>query len=170
MKFHPDRNPDDKEAESQFKECTEAYEVLSDEKKRQIYDTYGHDGLRNSGYQGPGNFEDIFSSFGDLFGDLFGMGGGRGRARRGGPVSGNDLRYDMSITFMEAVHGISKEVELSRRDTCWTCEGSGCRPGYKRETCPACQGRGQILRSQGFFQVRTTCPQCRGEGEVVKEP
>ena len=170
MKFHPDRNPDDREAESQFKECTEAYEVLSDDKKRQIYDTYGHDGLKNSGYQGPGNFEDIFSSFGDLFGDLFGMGGGRGRARRGGPVPGNDLRYDMSITFMEAVHGASKEVELSRRDTCWTCEGSGCRPGYKRETCPACQGRGQILRSQGFFQVSTTCPQCRGEGEVVKEP
>lgn len=170
MKFHPDRNPDDKEAESQFKECTEAYEVLSDDKKRQIYDTYGHDGLKNSGYQGPGNFEDIFSSFGDLFGDLFGMGGGRGRARRGGPVPGNDLRYDMSITFMEAVHGASKEVELSRRDTCWTCEGSGCRPGYKRETCPACQGRGQILRSQGFFQVSTTCPQCQGEGEIVKEP
>ncbi len=170
MQYHPDRNPGDQEAENRFKECTEAYEVLSDEKKRQIYDTYGHDGLKNSGYQGPSNFEDVFSSFGDLFGDLFGMGGGRGRARRGGPTPGNDLRYDLNITFMEAVHGVAKEVELSRRDTCWTCEGSGCRPGHQRETCPSCNGRGQVIRSQGFFQVSTTCPQCRGEGEIVKEP
>jgi len=170
MKYHPDRNPDDKEAEVRFKECTEAYEVLSDEKKRQIYNTYGHEGLKNSGYQGPGNFEDVFSSFGDLFGDLFGMGGGRARARRGGPIPGNDLRYDLTISFMEAVHGTSKEVELTRRDTCWTCEGSGCRPGHKKESCPTCNGRGQVIRSQGFFQVSSTCPQCHGEGEIVKEP
>jgi len=168
MKFHPDRNPDDKEAESKFKECSEAYEVLSDEKKRQIYDTYGHEGLKNSGYQGPGNFEDMFSGLGDLFGDLFG--GGRSRQRRGGPQPGNDLRYDIEIDFMEAVHGISKEVEINRRDTCWTCEGSGCRPGHKRETCPSCHGRGQVIRSQGFFQVSSTCPQCHGEGEIVTDP
>ena len=108
MKYHPDRNPDDKEAEAAFKECTEAYEVLSDEKKRQIYDTYGHDGLKSSGYRGPGNFEDVFSSFGDIFGDLFGFSGGRTRARREGPVQGNDLRYDVTISFMDAVHGVSK--------------------------------------------------------------
>ncbi|MCF8056602.1 MAG: molecular chaperone DnaJ [Desulfocapsa sp.] len=168
MKYHPDRNPDDKEAEERFKECTEAYEVLSDAQKRQLYDTYGHEGLKNSGYQGPGNFEDMFSGLGDLFGDLFG-GGGR-RTRRNGPQPGNDLRYDIEITFMEAVHGISKEVDIGRRDTCWTCEGSGCRPGHKRETCRSCNGRGQVLRSQGFFQVSSTCPQCHGEGEVVTEP
>ncbi len=168
MKYHPDRNPDDKEAEAAFKECAEAYEVLSDEKKRQVYDTYGHEGLKNSGYQGPGNFEDMFSGLGDLFGDLFG--GGRARSRRGGPQPGNDLRYDIEISFMEAVHGVSKEVRINRRDTCWTCEGSGCRPGYKRETCPSCHGRGQVIRSQGFFQVSSTCPQCHGEGEIVVEP
>lgn len=170
MKYHPDRNPDDKEAEAAFKECTESYEVLSDDKKRQIYDTYGHEGLKNSGYSGPGNFDDVFSSFGDIFGDLFGFGGGRTRSRRGGPVPGNDLRYDVTISFMDAVHGVSKEVELNRRDTCWTCEGSGCRPGHSRQTCPACNGRGQVIRSQGFFQVSSTCPQCQGEGDIITDP
>jgi molecular chaperone DnaJ len=170
MQYHPDRNPDDKEAEAKFKECTEAYEVLSDEKKRQIYDTYGHDGLKSSCYRGPGNFEDVFSSFGDIFGDLFGFGGGRSQGRREGPVPGNDLRYDVTISFMEAVHGISKEVELSRRDTCWTCEGTGSRPGHPRKTCPACNGRGQVIRAQGFFQVSSTCPQCHGEGDIITDP
>jgi len=169
MKYHPDRNPDDPAAESRFKECAEAYEVLSDVQKRKIYDTYGHEGLKSSGYQGPGNFEDIFSGFGDLFGDLFGRREGAA-SRRNGPVPGNDLRYDITISFMEAVHGTAKEVELTRRDTCWTCEGSGCRPGHKRETCPLCHGRGQVIRSQGFFQVSSACPQCHGEGEIVKEP
>ena len=170
MQYHPDRNPDNKEAEAKFKECTEAYEVLSDEKKRQIYDAYGHEGLKSSGYSGPGNFEDVFSSFGDIFGDLFGFGGGRSRGRNDGPVPGNDLRYDVSITFMEAVHGVSKEVELSRRDTCWTCEGTGSRPGHPRKTCPTCNGRGQVIRSQGFFQVSSTCPHCRGEGDIITDP
>ena len=169
MKYHPDRNPDDKKAEDRFKECTEAYEVLSDENKRKIYDTYGHEGLKNSGYRGPGNFEDVFSSFGDIFGDLFGFGGGQARARRDGPLPGNDLRYDVTISFMDAIHGISKEVELRRRDTCWTCEGSGCRPGHPRKTCPSCNGRGQVVRTQGFFQVASTCPTCQGEGEIVSE-
>lgn len=170
MKYHPDRNPGDSEAENAFKECTEAYEVLSDGQKRQIYDAYGHDGLKNSGYSGPGNFEDVFSSFGDIFGDLFGFGSGRTQTRRNGPAAGNDLRYDITITFMEAVHGTSKEVELTRRDTCWTCEGSGCRPGYKKETCTSCNGRGQVIRSQGFFQVSSTCPHCHGEGQIVTHP
>ncbi|MBT8333356.1 MAG: molecular chaperone DnaJ [Deltaproteobacteria bacterium] len=170
MKYHPDRNPGDTEAESAFKECTEAYEVLSDDQKRQIYDTYGHDGLKNSGYRGPGNFEDVFSSFGDIFGDLFGFGGARGQSRRDGPIAGNDLRYDVSITFMEAVHGTTKEVELTRRDTCWTCEGTGSRPGYKKQTCPSCNGRGQVVRSQGFFQVSSTCPQCHGDGQIITHP
>ncbi len=171
MKFHPDRNPGDKEAEARFKECTEAYEVLSDSKKRQIYDTYGHDGLKNSGYRGPGNFDDVFSSFGDIFGDLFGFGGARSQARkRNGPITGNDLRYDLVISFMEAVHGGNREVQLTRRDTCWTCEGSGCRPGHKKTNCPTCNGRGQVIRSQGFFQVSSTCPSCHGEGQIVTDP
>jgi molecular chaperone DnaJ len=170
MKYHPDRNPGDGEAENAFKECTEAYEVLSDDQKRQIYDTYGHEGLKNSGYQGPGNFEDVFSSFGDIFGDLFGFGSGRSQTRRNGPIAGNDLRYDTRISFMEAVHGTTREVELSRRDTCWTCEGSGCRPGHQRQSCPSCNGRGQVIRSQGFFQVSSTCPQCHGEGSIITDP
>ncbi len=170
MKYHPDRNPGDKEAEEKFKCCTEAYEVLSDERKRKIFDTYGHDGLKNSGYSGPGTAEDIFSSFGDIFGDLFGFGGGRSQGRRNGPVAGNDLRYDVEISFMEAVHGVSREVQLTRKDTCWTCEGSGSRPGHQKQTCSTCNGRGQVIRSQGFFQMSSTCPQCHGEGEMVTSP
>lgn len=171
MKYHPDKNPGDREAEEKFKSCTEAYEVLSDENKKRVYDTYGHEGLKNSGYQGPGSADDIFSSFGDIFGDLFGFGsGGRTRGRPDGPVNGNDLRYDVEITFMEAVHGVSKEVQLSKRETCWTCEGSGSRPGVQKQTCQTCGGRGQVVRSQGFFQMSSTCPQCRGEGSIVTDP
>ena len=169
MKFHPDRNPGDKEAEEKFKQATEAYEVLSDSKKRQIYDAYGFEGLKSRGYQGP-DFEDVFSSFGDIFGDIFGFGRGETRRSKQGPVRGSDLRYDLSITFMEAVHGISKDIEIERPDTCWTCEGTGLRPGYKAETCSACQGRGQVVRAQGFFRMSTTCPDCRGEGEIIKDP
>lgn len=170
MKYHPDRNPDDKEAEDRFKEAAEAYEVLSDPKKRQIYDRYGHEGLKNSGYSGPGNFDDIFSSFSDLFGGIFGFDRRGGRNDPNAPEPGADLRYDLEISFMDAVHGIDKEVELTRRDTCWTCEGSGLRPGHKPQTCPACNGRGQVIRSQGFFQVSSTCPQCHGAGRIITNP
>jgi molecular chaperone DnaJ len=169
MKYHPDRNPDDKKAEEKFKEATEAYEVLGDLEKRKIYDVYGHEGLRSSGYSGPGNFEDIFSSFGDIFGDIFGGGFGR-RPDRHGPRPGADLRYDLTVSFMEAVHGVTEEVEITKNETCWTCEGSGARPGYQPQTCQTCQGRGQVVRSQGFFRVSTTCPQCGGEGEMITEP
>ncbi|MDH3348133.1 MAG: molecular chaperone DnaJ [Desulfobulbaceae bacterium] len=170
MKYHPDRNPGDSEAESKFKEAAEAYEVLSDEKKRQIYDTYGHDGLKNTGYNGPGNSSDIFSNINDLFGDMFGFGGRSGRQDPNGPVAGDDLRYDMEISFMDAVHGTEKEVEVTKRETCWTCEGTGARPGFKPQVCPSCHGRGQVIRSQGFFQVSSTCPQCRGAGQIITEP
>ena len=169
MKFHPDRNPGDKESEEKFKQATEAYEVLSDSKKRQIYDTYGFEGLKSRGYQGP-DFEDIFSSFGDIFGDIFGFGRTETRRSKQGPIRGSDLRYDLSISFMEAVHGISKDIEIERPDTCWTCEGTGLRPGYKAETCSTCHGRGQVVRAQGFFRMSTTCPQCHGEGEKIKDP
>lgn len=169
MQYHPDRNPGDKEAEENFKQATEAYEVLSDSQKRQIYDNYGHEGLKSRGYQGP-DFEDIFSSFGDIFGDIFGFGRAETRRSKQGPSRGADLRYDLSITFMEAVHGVTKDIEIERPDTCWTCEGTGLRPGHKAETCPSCHGRGQIVRAQGFFRMSTTCPHCRGEGEIIKDP
>lgn len=170
MKYHPDRNPGDTEAEAKFKEAAEAYEVLSDEQKRRIYDTYGHEGLKNTGYAGPGSAEDIFSSINDLFGDLFGFGGRSRRRDPNAPVQGDDLRYDMEISFMDAVHGTEREVEITKRDTCWTCEGSGLRPGYKPRTCPTCHGRGQVIRSQGFFQVSSTCPQCHGSGQFITDP
>ncbi len=170
MKYHPDRNPGDAEAEARFKEAAEAYEVLSDQKKRQIYDTYGHEGLKNTGYSGPGNSGDIFSNINEMFGDLFGFGGHSRRRDPNAPVQGDDLRYDLEISFMEAVHGVEKEVKITKRETCWTCEGSGARPGHKPQTCPTCNGRGQVIRSQGFFQVSSTCPQCHGSGQIVKEP
>ncbi|HBI15191.1 MAG TPA: molecular chaperone DnaJ [Desulfobulbaceae bacterium] len=170
MKYHPDRNPGDLEAETKFKEAAEAYEVLSDVQKRRLYDTYGQEGLKNSGYSGPGSAEDIFSSINDLFGDLFGFGGRNRQRNPNAPIPGDDLRYDIEISFMDAVHGTSREVELTRRETCWTCEGSGARPGYKPQMCPACHGRGQVIRSQGFFQVSSTCPQCQGVGQVIIEP
>lgn len=170
MKLHPDKNPGDKEAEEKFKSATEAYEVLSDINKRKIYDQYGVAGLKDSGYSGPGNYEDIFSSFGDIFGDLFGGFSGRGGQRRQGPVSGHDLRYDLSISFMDAVHGIEKEIEITKRDTCWTCDGSGLRPGHKAQTCTTCGGQGQVVHAQGFFRVQTTCPHCHGAGEMITDP
>ncbi|MEW6518396.1 MAG: molecular chaperone DnaJ [Thermodesulfobacteriota bacterium] len=170
MQYHPDRNPGDQEAEEKFKAAAEAYEVLRDGEKRKIYDRYGAEGLRNSGYSGPGNFEDIFSSFGDIFGDLFGFSAGGNRRRNQGPIPGNDLRYDLTISFLDAVHGVEKEIEISKRDTCWTCEGSGIRPGSKNKTCSYCQGAGQVTRSQGFFSIRTPCPECQGQGEIITDP
>lgn len=166
MKYHPDRNQGDKAAEEKFKEAAEAYEVLGDLEKRKIYDRFGAEGLNNSGFGGgPSDINDIFSHFGDLFG----FGGQREKAP-GGPIQGADLRYDLTLSFIEAVHGTNKEIEINKSDTCWTCEGTGSRPGHKAETCSTCNGRGQTIRSQGFFSVSTTCHVCRGEGEVIKEP
>ena len=169
LKYHPDRNPDDKQAEDKFKEASEAYEVLRDPQKRQIYDQYGHQGLEGSGFSGFGGFDDIFSSFGSIFEDLFGFsnggGGGRSRARRGA-----DLRYDLNLSFMEAAFGTETEIELKKAETCTTCDGSGCEPGTSPETCGQCQGSGQVSRSQGFFTVRTTCPRCQGSGQSISHP
>jgi molecular chaperone DnaJ len=168
LKYHPDRNPGDREAEDRFKEAAEAYEVLRDSRKRQIYDQYGHQGLEGSGFSGFGGFEDIFSSFGDIFEDFFGFGGGRrsrSRANRGA-----DLRYDMQLSFMEAAFGTEKEIDVEKAETCDDCEGSGAAPGSGPETCPQCGGTGQIGRSQGFFTVRTTCGHCRGNGQVISNP
>ncbi len=167
LKYHPDRNPGNKAAEEQFKEAAEAYEVLHDPQKRQIYNQYGHQGLEGSGFSGFGGFDDIFSSFGSIFEDLFGFsnGGGRSRAQRGA-----DLRYDMSLSFMEAAFGTETEIELKKGETCSTCNGDGCEPGTSLETCGHCQGSGQVSRSQGFFTVRTTCPRCQGNGQSIPNP
>jgi len=166
LKYHPDRNPDNKEAEEKFKEASEAYEVLSDPEKRQIYDQFGHEGLRGTGFTGFRGFEDIFSSFGDIFGDFFGFGG----RPRSGPIRGDDLRYDLEISFEEAAFGKEVELEIPRTVKCEACGGSGAKPGTRPIPCPACGGRGQVTRSQGFFSISTTCPTCQGTGQIIPEP
>ena len=168
MKYHPDRNPGDKGAEEKFKAVSEAYEVLSDNKKRQIYDQLGHDGLSGQGYSGPGNAEDIFSSFGSIFEDFFGFNQG-GSQRQQRARKGTDLRYDLTISFKEAVFGTEKKIEFRRRMNCKPCNGSGARPGSVAQTCPTCQGAGQVRRTQGFFSVSMTCPTCKGSGTIIRD-
>jgi len=168
LKYHPDRNPGDKEAEENFKEAAEAYEVLRDSQKRSIYDQYGHEGLQGTGFSGFRGFEDIFSSFGDIFEDFFGF--GTGRRNRTAARRGSDLRYDLSISFMDAAFGVETEIEIEKLESCEACEGAGCEPGTSPENCNHCGGSGQISRSQGFFSIRTTCPYCRGEGRKITHP
>jgi len=168
MKYHPDRNPGDKEAEEKFKEAAEAYEVLSDSKKREIYDRYGHDGLSNSGFQGFSGFDDVFSSFGDIFEDIFGFNTSRTRTRtRTTGRAGADLRYDLTLPFLEAAFGTEKDLDISKSATCPECRGSGADPGSDIQTCSYCRGQGQVLQSSGFFSIRTTCPECRGYGKII---
>ena len=168
LKYHPDRNPGSKEAEDNFKEAAEAYDVLRDSQKRDIYDHYGHEGLQGTGFSGFRGFEDIFSSFGDIFDEFFGFGSGR----RSRTVSrkGADLRYDLSIGFLEAAFGAEKEIEIEKLENCSLCGATGCQPGTSPESCRQCGGRGQISRSQGFFSIRTTCPRCHGQGRVIPSP
>lgn len=168
MKYHPDRNPGDKEAEEKFKEAAEAYEVLRDHRKRNIYDQYGHQGLEGTGFSGFGGFEDIFSSFGDIFEDFFGF--GTGRRARTRVQRGADLRYDLKLSFMEAAFGIETNINIEKMEICPECGGTGCEPGSQPETCSACGGSGQVSRTQGFFTVRTTCPYCRGQGQTIPHP
>ncbi|MGD8520009.1 MAG: molecular chaperone DnaJ, partial [Desulfobacterales bacterium] len=168
LKYHPDRNPGDKEAEEKFKEAAEAYEVLRDPEKRSLYDQFGHQGLEGTGFSGFGGFEDIFSSFSDIFEDFFGFGTrrrSRSRAQRGA-----DLRYDLPLAFMEAAFGTETEIEIQKMESCPECHGSGSEPGTQPETCRHCGGVGQVSRSQGFFTVRTTCPTCRGNGQTITHP
>jgi len=167
MQYHPDRNPGNKEAEDLFKESAEAYEVLRDTEKRQIYDRFGHQGLEGTGFHGFSGFEDIFSSFGDIFEDFFGFGSRRGRTSA---RSGASLRYDLEITLEEAFNGKEEEIVFKKNVVCEECAGSGAKPGTEPQVCPTCQGRGQVIRSQGFFQISTTCPTCRGEGRIVTDP
>ncbi len=164
LKFHPDKNPGDQQAEDNFKEASEAYEVLKDPEKRQIYDQFGHDGLKGRGFNGFNGFDDIFSQFGDIFGDFFGGGGGQ-RQR-----TGADLRLDIQINFKEAAFGTEKEVEVGKHDSCGTCKGSGSKPGHSPQTCRTCRGTGQVVRAQGFFSVQSHCPDCRGAGQTISHP
>jgi len=169
LRYHPDRNPGDKEAEEKFKEAAEAYEVLRDPEKREIYDRFGHEGLEGRGFRGFSGFEDIFSSFSDIFEEFFGFRTGRPR-RSYGPVQGKSLRYDLELTLEEAFSGKEEEIVFTRLTICRACEGRGLEPGTEPELCPTCQGQGQVIRSQGFFQISTTCPACRGEGQIITSP
>ncbi|AIR70581.1 molecular chaperone DnaJ [Dickeya fangzhongdai] len=169
MKYHPDRNPGDKDAEAKFKEVKEAYEILTDAQKRAAYDQYGHAAFEQGGMGGGGgaggfgsaDFGDIF---GDVFGDIFG-GGRRQRASRG-----SDLRYTMELTLEEAVRGVTKEIRIPTLQECDVCHGSGARPGSNAVTCPTCHGNGQVQMRQGFFTVQQTCPHCHGRGKIIKDP
>jgi molecular chaperone DnaJ len=166
MKFHPDRNPDDKDSEEKFKEASEAYEILSDSQKRNAYDQYGHDAVNgNAGHgAGAGNFSDIF---GDVFGDIFGGGGG-GRSR--GPARGSDLRYNLDVDLEEAVKGTEVKIRIPTMVACKPCDGSGAKKGSSPVSCTTCGGIGQVRMQQGFFSVQQTCPNCRGKGKMISDP
>lgn len=172
LQYHPDRNPDNKEAEERFKECSEAYEVLSNADKRAAYDRFGHAGVGAApGYEGGGfsgdfqggNFSEIFE---DFFGDVFGV-GGRGRRR---PQRGSDLQYRIRIKFEEAVFGAEKSIDITRDDRCDTCTGTGAKPGTQPSPCSQCGGSGQVRQTQGFFSISRTCPRCQGAGKMITDP
>jgi molecular chaperone DnaJ len=167
VQYHPDRNPGDKEAEERFKEVAEAYDVLSDPEKRQVYDRFGADGLRGRGFT-PGSADDIFSHFMDMFGGAFDDFFGFGHTRHGGG-RGRDHQVGVQVTLREAATGVERELKLPREEHCQACNGSGAAPGAGPERCVACGGRGRIAHSQGLFTITTTCPQCRGAGRVIRD-
>ena len=170
MKFHPDRNPDNKDAEEKFKEAKEAYEMLSDPQKKAAYDRYGHAGVDPSMGAGPGaqGFEGGFAdAFGDIFGDLFGGGRGGGRSN---VYRGADLRYNLEITLEEAARGAEKTIRIPTVEECGTCHGSGAKPGTQPKPCPTCNGHGQVRVQQGFFSIQQTCPKCHGSGKIIPDP
>jgi molecular chaperone DnaJ len=179
MKHHPDRSPDDKGAEDKFKEAKEAYEVLSDARKRAAYDQFGHAGVDpaagfgaagargfGGGQEGFGGFAD---AFGDIFGEIFGSGAG-GRGRGSGVYRGADLRYNLELSLEEAARGTEAKIRIPAMESCETCHGSGAKPGTHAKTCPTCHGQGQVRISQGFFSLQQTCPTCHGTGKIIPEP
>ena len=168
LKYHPDRNQDDADAEARFKEAAEAYAVLCDAEKRARYDRFGHAGVAGAAGQGFGGFNpDIFGDFSDILGDFFGFGGGR---RRGGPSRGSDLRYDIELTFDEAFAGTEKTIQIPREENCATCNGTRAAAGTSPETCAQCRGTGQLRYQQGFLVVSRPCGQCSGTGQIVRTP
>ncbi len=174
LKYHPDKNPDNKAAEEKFKEAAEAYEVLSTAEKRQRYDQFGHAGMHSgSDYHQYSNMGDIFESFGDIFGDLFGMGGGRKRSsgRQGpSPQRGHDLSQRIDISLKEAYLGCKKEIKTYHYVACNTCSGSGCKAGTRPTTCATCQGAGSVHYRQGFFTYSQACSDCHGNGYKISSP
>ncbi len=168
MKYHPDRNPGDSEAEAQFKEAKEAYEILSDSQKRAAYDQFGHAGVNATAGGGGFSPGDAFSDiFGDVFGDIFGRGGRRGRTH---VYRGADLRYELPLDLEEAVFGESKQIDIPTLVECEECGGRGSAKGSSPETCGTCEGHGQVRMQQGFFSVQQTCPRCKGTGQVITNP
>jgi molecular chaperone DnaJ len=173
LKYHPDRNPGDTEAEEKFKECAHAYAILADPDKRAAYDRYGHAGVSSAG--GAGGFDpSVFTGFEDILGglgDIFGFGDHRGGGRRrGGPQRGADLRYDLEISFEESAAGTETAIQIPRQENCESCSGSGAAPGSSPTVCNLCRGQGQVRTQQGFFTVARTCPQCRGAGKIITKP
>ena len=180
VKYHPDRNPGNKEAEEKFREATEAYEVLSDDKKRPMYDQYGFAGVDGMNQGGGAQYSHAFHDFSDLFGGMGGgfedifssFFGGSSSARRSAsdPSQGASLRYDLDISFKDAVYGTKAEIKFQHNESCDACHGSGCASGSSRKTCPSCGGSGQIRRNAGFFAVQQPCPTCGGSGSVIEKP
>ena len=170
MAYHPDRNPDNPEAETKFKEVNEAYAVLSDAQKRAAYDRFGHDAFQQSGGMGGGGGAEGFHDFSDIFNQVFGdMFSGQSHARSG-PARGEDLRYDLEISLEDAYHGTSVRIDLPVMETCETCHGSGAQAGTEPVTCETCGGAGNLRSSQGFFTFERTCPGCGGRGHMIKDP
>ena len=170
MKYHPDRNPDSKDAEEKFKEIKAAYEILSDGQKRAAYDQYGHAGVdpqagMGGGGQGFGGFD-----FGDIFSDIFGGQRGAGGGGRSNVYRGSDLRYNMEITLEEAARGCEKQIRIPSHENCDVCHGTGAKPGTQPKTCRTCGGHGQVRMSQGFFSIQQTCPTCHGSGKEITDP
>jgi molecular chaperone DnaJ len=175
LKYHPDRNPGNKEAEEKFKEAAEAYSVLMDPEKRAIYDRYGHQGLQGQGYQGFSGFDSsIFQDFEDILGNFFGFSFsdffGQETSRRPRSQRGRDLVLELQITLEEAARGTEKELKITRHELCPVCQGSKLKPGTRKIICPACQGRGQLRYQQGFFTITRTCSHCNGTGEIIASP
>ena len=171
MKYHPDRNPDNKETEEKFKEAKEAYEILTDANKRAAYDRYGYDGVnpQMGGGGGGQGFDGFADAFGDIFGDIFGGGGGGARGRSN-VYRGADLRYNLEISLEEAARGAEKTIRIPAQEECEPCHGTGAKPGTQPKTCPTCGGAGQVRIQQGFFSIQQTCPKCHGSGRIIPEP
>ena len=174
IQYHPDKNPGDKGAEEKFKEATEAYEILADDRKKQAYDQFGFAGVEGMGGPSAHDFSQTFRGFEDIFGDFSGIFdsifGGGGSRRGSGPRQGANLRYDIEIPFKDAILGTKVEIQYSRNEACGPCKGSGAASGTGRKVCPTCKGTGQIRQSAGFFSMATPCPSCGGQGEIIEKP